>query len=143
MEAAAVPIGAAPVRERPSIWTQAPELARRSIKRTVRQPAAIIPATTFPLILLAINSVGLKEATKLPGFPTNSYVTFALAFAFIQAGVFAVIGTGQNLAEDNQYGFFNRRQMPPIPPAALIAGQLAGTLTLGLFQAATYISVGL
>jgi ABC-2 type transport system permease protein len=141
MEAAAITVPA--VRERPSIWTQAPELARRSITRTLRQPAAIIPATTFPLILLAINSVGLKEATRLPGFPTNSYVTFALAFAFIQAGVFAVIGTGQNLAEDNQDGFFNRLQLTPIHPAALVTGQLAGTLVLGLFQAATYIAVGL
>jgi len=145
MEAAAIDIDAprAPGRDRPSIWTQAPELARRSIKRTIRQPAAIVPATLFPLILLAINSVGLKSATSLPGFPTNSYVTFALAFAFIQAGVFAVIGTGQNLAEDNQDGFFNRLQLTPIHPAALVTGQLAGTLTLGLFQAATYISVGL
>jgi ABC-2 type transport system permease protein len=127
----------------PSLWIQIPELARRSIMRTIRQPASIVPATTFPLILLAINSVGLKSATTLPGFPTNSYVTFALAFAFIQAGVFAVIGTGQNLAEDNQGGFFNRLQLTPIHPAALVTGQLAGTLTLGLFQAATYISVGL
>ena len=57
--------------------------------------------------------------------------------------MFAVIGTGQNLAEDNQGGFFNRLQLTPVHPAALVAGQLAGTLTLGLFQAATYISVGL
>jgi ABC-2 type transport system permease protein len=142
MEAATVTLGR-PVTQRPSIWVQAPELARRSIMRTVRQPAAIIPATTFPLILLAINSVGLKSATDLPGFPTNSYVTFALAFAFIQAGVFAVIGTGQNLAEDNQGGFFNRLQLTPIHPAALVTGQLAGTLVLGLFQASTYIAVGL
>jgi ABC-2 type transport system permease protein len=128
---------------KPSLWVQVPELARRSVMRTVRQPAAIIPATTFPLMLLAINSVGLKSATSLPGFPTDSYITFALAFAFIQAGVFAVIGTGQNLAEDNQGGFFNRLQLTPIHPAALVAGQLAGTLTLGLFQASTYIAVGL
>jgi ABC-2 type transport system permease protein len=127
----------------PSLWVQIPELARRSIMRTIRQPASIVPATLFPLILLAINSVGLKSATTLPGFPTNSYLTFALSFAFIQAGVFAVIGTGQNLAEDNQGGFFNRLQLTPIHPAALVTGQLAGTLTLGLFQAATYISVGL
>src|SRR3954466_7531482 len=142
MEAAAVPISA-PLRETPSLWTQVPELARGSIMRTIRQPAAVIPATVFPLILLAINSVGLKSATSLPGFPTDSYVTFALAFAFIQAGVFAVIGTGQNLAEDNQGGFFNRLQLTPVHPAALVAGQLAGTLALGLLQAATYISVGL
>jgi len=141
MEAAA--ISAPATSQGPSIRVQAPELARRSIMRTVRQPAAIVPATVFPLILLAINSVGLKSATSLPGFPTNSYLTFALSFAFIQAGVFAVIGTGQNLAEDNQGGFFNRLQLTPIHPAALVAGQLAGILTLGLFQAATYISVGL
>jgi ABC-2 type transport system permease protein len=129
--------------QRPSLRVQVPELARRSVMRTIRQPAAIVPATAFPLILLAINSVGLKSATSLPGFPTDSYLTFALSFAFIQAGVFAVIGTGQNLAEDNQGGFFNRLQLTPIHPAALVAGQLAGTLALGLFQAATYISVGL
>jgi ABC-2 type transport system permease protein len=143
MEAATATAPFAVRRRGPSIWTQAPELARRSIMRTIRQPAAVIPATTFPLILVAINSVGLKSATTLPGFPTSSYITFALAFAFIQAGTFAVIGTGQNLAEDNQSGFFNRLQLTPIHPAALVAGQLAGTLVLGLFQASTYIAIGL
>ena len=127
----------------PPLAGQVKELARRSIMRTLRQPAQIVPATLFPLILLAINSAGLDSATGLPGFPTDSYLTFALAFAFLQAGVFAVIGTGQNLAEDQVNGFFSRLQLTPIRPSALIAGQLAGTLALGLFQAATYISVGL
>ena len=128
---------------RPPLLPQVKELARRSVMRTLRQPAQIVPATTFPLILLAINSSGLDSAANLPGFPTDSYLTFALAFAFLQAGVFAVIGTGQNLAEDNVNGFFSRMQLTPIRPAALVAGQLAGTLALGLFQAATYIGVGL
>jgi ABC-2 type transport system permease protein len=123
--------------------TQVRELARRSVLRTMRQPAMIVPATLFPLILLAINSAGLDSATELPGFPTDSYLTFALAFAFMQGGVFAVIGTGQNLAEDTQSGFFNRLQLTPIRASALVAGQLAGTLALGTFQATTYITVGL
>jgi ABC-2 type transport system permease protein len=131
------------VRSDPPLMLQVKELARRSILRTIRQPAQIVPATLFPLILLAINSAGLDSATNLPGFPTDSYVTFALAFAFLQGGVFAVIGTGQNLAEDNASGFFSRMQLTPVRPAALIAGQLAGTLAVGLFQAATYIVVGL
>jgi ABC-2 type transport system permease protein len=125
------------------LLTQIRELARRSIVRTLRQPAAIVPATLFPLILLAINAAGLDSATSLPGFPTDSYLTFALAFAFLQAGVFAVIGAGQNLAEDRQSGFFSRMQLTPIKAPALLAGQLAGTLALGLFQALTYIAVGL
>jgi ABC-2 type transport system permease protein len=127
----------------PALSGQIIALARRSIVRTLRQPAAIVPATLFPLILLAINSAGLDSATDLPGFPTDSYLTFALAFAFLQAGVFAVIGAGQNLAEDRQSGFFDRMQLTPIRAPALLAGQLAGTLALGMLQAFTYISVGL
>ncbi len=130
-------------RSHSTLRVQVTELARRSIVRTVRQPAMIFPATLFPLILLAINAAGLDSATSLPGFPTDSYLTFALAFAFLQAGTFAVMGTGQNLAEDNMSGFFNRMQLTPIRPAALVAGQLAGTLALGLFQALTYVAVGL
>lgn len=130
-------------RSAPPLRVQIKELARRSIVRTIRQPAMIVPATIFPLILLAINSAGLDSATTIPGFPTDSYLTFALAFAFLQAGVFAVIGTGQNLAEDQVSGFWNRMQLTPIQAPALVAGQLAGTLALGLFQAATYIAVGL
>jgi ABC-2 type transport system permease protein len=133
----------AAVANTPSLLPQVKELARRSVMRTIRQPAQIIPATTFPLILLAINSAGLDSATAIPGFPTDSYLTFALAFAFLQAAVFAVIGTGQNLAEDRVNGFFSRMQLTPVRPAALIAGQLAGTLAVGLFQAASYIGVGL
>ena len=133
----------AAVANRPPLLGQVKELARRSVMRTIRQPAQIVPATTFPLILLAINSAGLDSATAIPGFPTDSYLTFALAFAFLHAAVFAVIGTGQNLAEDRVNGFFNRMQLTPVRPAALIAGQLAGTLAVGLFQAASYIGVGL
>jgi ABC-2 type transport system permease protein len=138
-------VSAALVAQRgaPPLRIQIKELARRSILRTIRQPAMIVPATLFPLILLAINAAGLESATNLPGFPTDSYLTFALAFAFLQAGVFAVMGTGQNLAEDTQSGFFNRMQLTPIRTSALVAGQLAGTLVLGLFQAASYIAVGL
>ncbi len=135
--------GVAGFRGQVPLFTQIGELARRSVVRTMRQPAAIIPATVFPLMLLAINAAGLESATTLPGFPTDSYITFALAFAFLQAGVFAVIGTGQNLAEDRENGFFNRLQLTPIRAPALFAGQLSGTLVLGLFQAATYIGIGL
>ena len=53
-------------------------VARRSIVRTMRQPAMVVPALVFPLLLLSINSGGLHAATRLPGFPTDSYLTFAL-----------------------------------------------------------------
>jgi ABC-2 type transport system permease protein len=118
-------------------------LAQRSVTRTVRQPAMIIPSLVFPLFLLAINASGLDAATSLPGFPTDSYLTFALALTFMQGALFATMGAGQSIAEDIQRGFFNRLQLTPLRGPALLAGQLAGIVVLGLVQALTFIVIGL
>jgi ABC-2 type transport system permease protein len=126
-----------------STFTQVRELSRRSIIRTLRQPAQIVPSMVFPLILLAINSAGLDAATDLPGFPVDSYLTFALAIPFIQAGIFAVSGAGGDLARDIETGFLNRLSLTPMTGVALVAGQLAGVVALGLFQAFVFIAVGL
>ncbi len=123
--------------------TQVGHLARRSILRTMRQPAIIIPGVTFPLFLLAVNAGGLDAATRIPGFPTDSYVTFALAVPFIQGGLFAVSGGGADLARDIETGFLNRLAMTPMSGVALVGGQLAGVVVLGALQAAVYLGVGL
>ncbi len=125
------------------LWIQVKELSRRSVIRTLRQPSQIVPSITFPLFLLAINAGGLDAATELPGFPTDSYLTFALAIPFIQAGIFAVSGAGADLARDIETGFLNRLSLTPMTGVALVAGQLAGTMALGLLQAVVFIAVGL
>jgi ABC-2 type transport system permease protein len=124
------------------VLMQIGELARRSVLRVARQPASVIPAVAFPLVLLAINSSGLSEATKIPGFPTDSYITFALSFAFIQGAMFGVMITGASLGEDNQTGFFNRLRLSSVQPFALLAGQLGGVLALALVQAVVFLGVG-
>lgn len=128
---------------RSSFWTQTAELARRSIMRTLRQPAQVVPTITFPLFLLAINAGGLDAATNLPGFPTNSYLTFALAVPFIQSGIFAVSNGGADLARDIETGFLDRLALTPMSGVALVAGQLAGVVALGFINAIVYLLVGL
>ncbi len=123
--------------------TQVGQLARRSVLRTLRQPAQIVPALIFPLFLLAVNSGGLKSATSLPGFPTDSYLTFALAVPFMQGALFSVMNAGTDLARDIETGFLNRMALTPLRGAALLSGLLAGAVVLGLVQAATYLAVGL
>ena len=123
--------------------TQVAELARRSTLRTMRQPGQIVPALIFPLFLLAVNSGGLKSATRIPGFPTDSYLAFALAVPFIQGALFAVMNAGTDLARDIETGFLNRLALTPLGGAALLGGLLTGTLLLGVVQAVTYLVVGL
>ena len=123
--------------------TQVGQLAHRSILRTLRQPAQIVPALIFPLFLLAVNSGGLQDATNLPGFPTSSYLTFALAVPFMQGALFGVMNAGTDLARDIETGFLNRLALTPLRGAALLSGLLAGAVVLGLLQAVTYLVVGL
>lgn len=118
-------------------------LARRSVVRTLRQPANVVFPLVFPLLLLAVNSGGLDAATRLPGFPTDSFVAFALAIPFIQGALFATMNAGTDLARDIETGFLNRLSLTPMRGVAVLSGQLAGIVSMGLVQALVYIAVGL
>jgi ABC-2 type transport system permease protein len=118
-------------------------LARRSVVRTVRQPANVVFPLVFPLLLLAVNSSGLRSATQLPGFPTDSYLAFALAVPFMQGALFATMNAGTDLARDIQTGFLNRLSLTPMRGVALLAGQLGGVMTMNVAQTALWIAAGL
>jgi ABC-2 type transport system permease protein len=120
-----------------------PYLAGRSVVRTLRQPAYVLPPILFPLALLAFNSAGLASATRLPGFPSHSFLPFILAVPFIQGALFATMNAGTDLARDIQSGFLNRLALTPVRAPALIAGHLAGVAVLGFLQACVYLAVGL
>jgi ABC-2 type transport system permease protein len=122
---------------------QVAQLARRSVFRTLRQPANVVAPVIFPLGLLAVNSGGLRAATDLPGFPTDSYAAFALAVPFMQGALFATMNAGTDLARDIQTGFLNRLALTPMRGTALLAGQLAGIAVAAFVQALVYVGVGL
>lgn len=126
-----------------TLFVQIISIARRSIVRTLRQPATVVPAILFPMLLLAINAGGLNAATKLPGFPADSYLDFALAFPFMQGALFGAISAGSDLARDIETGFLNRLALTPMRPVALLAGMLSGVVALGIIQGVVFLTVGL
>jgi ABC-2 type transport system permease protein len=121
---------------------QVAQLAWRSVVRTARQPANVLGPLAFPLMLLAVNSGGLRSETHLPGFPTRSFFAFALAVPFIQGALFSTMNAGTDLARDIQTGFLNRLSLTPMRPVAVLGGQLGGVVVLGLMQAVVYLLVG-
>jgi ABC-2 type transport system permease protein len=117
-------------------------VAGRSIRRTLRQPAMAIPPLLFPVMLMLVNAAGLEPSTALPGFPTDSFLAFALAVPFIQGALFALLNSGTDLAMDIETGFLRRLALTPLGGAALMAGMLGGVLAVGVFQAAVYLGIG-
>ena len=118
-------------------------VAGRSIRRTFRQPAMALPPLLFPVALMLVNSAGLGPSTLLPGFPTDSFLAFALAVPFIQGALFATMNAGTELARDIQSGFLNRLSLTSLRGSALLGGHLAGVVVLGVIQAVFYVVVGL
>jgi ABC-2 type transport system permease protein len=111
--------------------------------RTLRQPAAVFFPLVFPVLLLAVYSGGLQSATKLPGFPSDSYLAFALAVPFVQGGLFATGNAGIDVAKDIQTGFLNRLALTPMRGIALLLGELGGVIALAVIQAIFYLAIGL
>src|SRR4029079_12632101 len=129
----------------PAGWELPPhttERARRSVLQTLRQPAMVIPPVLFPLILMGINVSGLDAATKIPGFPTDSYLDFAIAFPFIQGSLFASINAGSAVARDVETGFLNRLALTPMQRSALLLGSLSGVMFVALLSSFIYLAVG-
>jgi ABC-2 type transport system permease protein len=126
-----------------SLLAQVGEMARRSVTQTLRQPALIVPPILFPLCLLAVNTGGLNAATKLPGFPTHSYLNFAIAIPFMQGALFAAINAGSSLARDVETGFLKRLALTPMQRTALLVGNLGGVMTVAALSSCIYLVVGL
>jgi ABC-2 type transport system permease protein len=122
---------------------QVSALAARSVVRTARQPASAVPPLIFPVALMLVNAAGLKPSTSLPGFPTDSFLAFALAVPFIQGALFATMNAGTDLARDIQTGFLNRLSLTSMRGSALLGGHLTGIVVLGIVQAVFYVVVGL
>jgi ABC-2 type transport system permease protein len=126
-----------------SLATQIWSLSQRSVVKTLKQPAVIVPTLVFPLFFLAINASGLDASTKIKGFPTDSYLTFALATTFVQAGISGVSVAGGALAEDIETGFMSRLSLTPMKGVAVLLGHLAGTAAVALIGAIIYLAIGL
>jgi ABC-2 type transport system permease protein len=134
---------AAGLGSRVGVARQVRLMAARSVSRTLRQPALFLPVVTFPLILMAVNSAGLASATKLPGFPTDHYVNFAVIVCFMQGALFAAITAGTELAGDIQRGFIDRLSLTPASRVAVLLGSMAGAIVIALGGAVLYTIVGL
>ena len=105
----------------------------------MRQPASFIPPLLFPTLLVAVNAAGLRPSTVLPGFPTDSFLAFAVAVPFIQGALFSTMNAGTDLARDIQTGFLNRLALTPMRNSTMLAGHIAGVIALGFIQSVFYL----
>ena len=117
-------------------------LMRRAINEVVRVPGAAIPAVLAPAIfLLGLTSV-FGKLTVLPGFTTESYMTFIIAISLMQGAGFTGAATGVNLARDIEQGWFDRLLASPTPRWVLLLGTLLSASMRALMPMTVLLIVG-
>jgi ABC-2 type transport system permease protein len=126
----------------PGLRAQLATIARRSVRRTVRQRRLLILPLVFPMILFAINASSLSSASEIRGFPPVSYTAFALAVPFLLGAMLGAVSAGTDLAHDIETGFLTRLALTPMRRTAILLGQLGGALVVALGQSTVFLLVG-
>lgn len=117
-------------------------LMRRAVNEVVRVPGAAIPAVLAPAIfMLGITAVFGKLAV-LPGFTTESYMTFIIAISLLQGAGFTGAATGVNLARDIEQGWFDRLLASPAPRWVILLGTVLSASMRALMPVTLLLIVG-
>lgn len=102
----------------PMVWS----LMKRGLNEILRVPGAAIPGMLAPTIFLLGLTAVFGNITNLPGYPTDSFISFMVPVSYLQAAGFTGAATGVNLARDIELGWFDRLLVLPVPRWALLLG---------------------
>jgi ABC-2 type transport system permease protein len=100
------------------VWS----LMRRGLNEILRVPGAAVPGMLAPTIFLLGLVAVFGNLKDLPGYPTDSFISFMVPVSYLQAAGFTGAATGVNLARDIELGWFDRLLVLPVPRWALLAG---------------------
>jgi ABC transporter DrrB family efflux protein len=100
------------------VWS----LMKRGLNEILRVPGAAIPGMLAPTIFLLGLTAVFGNITHLPGYPTDSFISFMVPVSYLQAAGFTGAATGVNLARDIELGWFDRLLVLPVPRWALLLG---------------------
>lgn len=102
----------------------------RSLKNTVRQPAAVLPNIAISLFFLLVYNSGLSSVSSIPGF-SGSYLAFILPVSIVSAAVGGAGLAGQSIIRDLESGYFVKLLLTPANRLGLIWGPMfAGAVVL-------------
>ena len=117
-------------------------LVSRSLRNTLRVPAALLPNIAISVFFLFVFNSGLSSVANLPGFK-GSYLAFIIPVAIVSASVGGAGNAGQLLIRDIESGYFTKLLLtrssrlalvwgPMIAGAVVLVGQVILILALGL-----------
>ncbi|MDX2161531.1 MAG: ABC transporter permease [bacterium] len=116
----------------------------RSVKNTLRVPAAIIPGILISIFFLFIYTGTLGDAAQfLPGLAGQSYLGFILPLSVLSAALSGSTLAGEGIVRDIENGYFDKLMLTPASRAALLLGHMISGALLLVVQTLVVIGVAL
>jgi len=117
-------------------------LVIRSLRNSLRTPAALIPNVAISIFFLFVFNYGLASVADLPGFK-GSYLAFIIPVSIVSASVGGAGSAGQALVRDIESGYFTKLLLTPSPRLALIWGPMIAGAILLVGQVVLILALGL
>ena len=83
-----------------------------------------------------------EKASLIPGFGSDSYITFLTPGVLVMSALFTAVWNGMDILEVMKRGTLGRFLVTPVWRGALIAGPIANAAVSSLVQAAVIFGVG-
>lgn len=117
-------------------------LVRRSLRNSLRTPAAVIPNIAISVFFLFVFNAGLSSVASLPGFK-GSYLAFIIPVSIVSGSVGGAGTAGQALVRDIESGYFTKLLLTPASRLALVWGPMIAGAALLVGQVVLILVIGL
>jgi ABC-2 type transport system permease protein len=117
-------------------------LIARSLRNSLRTPAALIPNIAISVFFLFVFNSGLSSVAGLPGFK-GSYLAFIIPVSIVSASVGGAGTAGQALIRDLESGYFTKLLLTPTSRLALVWGPMVAGAVLLVGQVILILVLGL
>lgn len=96
----------------------------RSMKKYLGSPVMIFFSLFTPVIFLAIFTQLFSMLGGVPGFPTGSYLDFALAGILLMMAFSTSLQSGSSIVEEYNSDFLSKMLLTPVSRPAILLGRL-------------------
>lgn len=117
-------------------------LINRSLRNSLRVPAALLPNIFISVFFLFVFNSGLSSVANLPGFK-GSYLAFIIPVSIVSASVGGAGSAGQLLIRDLESGYFTKLLLTRSSRLALVWGPMVAAAALLVVQVVIILALGL
>jgi len=108
----------------------------RSLKKLLRNPILLFFSLFQPVIFILLFTQLFSRFALIPGFPTSSYVVFAVAGIVLQNGFSSAFQSGTAMVDDIRSGFLVKMLATPVSRPAILLGRLSTDMFRVVIQSA-------